>query len=395
MVLAARARQQRQSGDSLGAIATLKEALSIQTAPWLIYSLGRVYEDVGRIDLAQGHYELCLGGDADPETRARAMEGLARLKSAVHRPKTDTEMREDWRNARALLRSSTSDIAQKTRTVRTFLVTNSVFRGTPEYDRALDAERKLAGGDAFPIGKSDQSHPNGYALIQPGSFLMGSPTSEPGRDPDEALHWVKVTRPFWLKATEVTQSEWESVMGSNPSHFSACGPSCPVEQVSWEDAIDYMNRISVRDGLEPCYGERGVFKGLDCEGYRLPTEAEWEFAARAATQGPRYGELNQIAWHFDNSQERPHPVRLKAANAWGLHDMLGNVWEWVHDRYGPYEDGEPATEDPTGPPSGAEHVYRGGGWSITARSVRAANRVKLRPHERHRYLGFRPARSAM
>ena len=130
-------------------------------------------------------------------------------------------------------------------------------------------------------------------------------------------------------------------MGSNPSHFDECGRSCPVELVTWEDAQEFIGRLNGRSG-----GNR----------YRLPTEAEWEYAARAGTTGDRYGNLDAIAWYRDNSRYRTHPVGQKAPNAWGLHDMLGNVEEWVEDRYGDYPGG--AVTDPRGPGSGLYQVYR-------------------------------------
>jgi formylglycine-generating enzyme required for sulfatase activity len=219
---------------------------------------------------------------------------------------------------------------------------------------------------------------------------MGSPANESGRQSDEVQHQVTITRDFWLKESEVTQGEWRSLMGSNPSAFSTCGDGCPVELVSWFDAVDYVNALSRSEGLPECYGTNRTFVGLSCRGFRLPTEAEWEYAARAGTTGERYGPLDAIAWHSGNSGGRTQPVRGKQANAWGLYDMIGNVWEWTHDWYDAY--GGAAT-DPLGPGTGSRRVLRGGGWGFDAALCRAAVRDNGGPGYRRGLLGFRPARS--
>jgi len=234
----------------------------------------------------------------------------------------------------------------------------------------------------------------GFVRISPGTFQMGSESSESGRDDDEGpVHTVRITRAFLLQATEVTQSQYQSVMGTTPSRFSSCGGTCPVEQVSWFDAVKYCNALSKREGLPACYAIRGKtvsFKGLSCGGYRLPTEAEWEYAARAGTTGARHGPLDSVAWHGGNSGRKTHPVGRKRANAWGLYDMLGNVWEWTGDWKGSYASGRQT--DPTGPSRGSSRVGRGGSWNGTGRSVRSAYRL-YSPGRRYLNLGFRPARS--
>jgi formylglycine-generating enzyme required for sulfatase activity len=236
--------------------------------------------------------------------------------------------------------------------------------------------------------RCDVRGPDGFVAISPGVFSMGSPTGEDGRDDDETPHTVTLSQGFWLQATEVTQAQWQVVMGTNPSRFGGCA-DCPVETVSWFDAIVYVNALSVRDGLPRCYdGERLV--DLGCTGYRLPTEAEWEYAARAGTTGTRYGDLDAIAWHSGNAGGRTHPVGQKQANAWGLHDMLGNVWEWVHDWYDDY--GGDGT-NPTGPAVGGLRVSRGGSSGAAMLNVRAARRFGYTPRTRGDALGFRVARS--
>ena len=187
-----------------------------------------------------------------------------------------------------------------------------------------------------------------FAWIPAGEFRMGS-TSSRADDDERPRTRVRISRGFYLGKYEVTQELWHAVMGTNPSHFSGCA-RCPVEEVSWDDAQAFVERLNGRSA------------GTS---YRLPTEAEWEYAARAGTRGDDYAEdLDAIAWHEGNSGERTHPVGQKTPNAWGLHDMLGNVNEWVQDWYGIYPGGRVA--DPRGPSAGKHdlRVYRGCSWFI-------------------------------
>ena len=240
-------------------------------------------------------------------------------------------------------------------------------------------ELEAAGGTRHEVGESwTNSLGMEFVWIAPGSFLMGSPADEEGRSADELQHEVRISEGFWMKKYEVTQGEWGLVMGANPSHFSNCGPRCPVEQVSWFDTEEFMQRLNGR--------ESG--KGY---GYRLPTEAEWEYAARAGATGARYGELGSIAWHWVNSGSETHPVGQKRANAWGLHDMLGNVWEWTGDWYGRYPSG--SVTDPQGPSTSTRRVSRGGSWIHDARYVRSAYRFRYSPGIRIHDVGFRPVRT--
>jgi formylglycine-generating enzyme required for sulfatase activity len=193
-----------------------------------------------------------------------------------------------------------------------------------------------------------------------------------------------------MKATEVTQGEWQAVMGSNPYKFKTCGANCPVEKVSWEDAVGYANALSRREGLPECYSG-STFTGLGCSGYRLPTEAEWEYAARAGTTAATYANLAGVAWYDANSGAATHPVGQKQPNAWGIYDMLGNVFEWTGDWYDTY----PGTvTDPTGPATGSFRVTRGGSWNFYARNARAAGRVYDAPYNNYSFLGFRLSRTA-
>ncbi len=221
-----------------------------------------------------------------------------------------------------------------------------------------------------------------FVLIEPGTFEMGSPATEPGRDDDETRHRVTLSQPFYLGKYEVTQEQWQAVMGSNPSNFDECGRTCPVERVSWQDAQGFIEELNLQEGVSV---------------YRLPTEAEWEYGARAGTQttyhfGNAANRLGQYGWYDENSGGRTtHPVGQKRPNAWGLFDMHGNVWEWVADWYGAYP--RSAVTDPRGPRTGASRVNRGGSWSSNARHCRAASRSNDAPGDRYLNLGFRLART--
>ena len=235
------------------------------------------------------------------------------------------------------------------------------------------------GGSAGPAAAETWTSPLGmeFVGVSAGSFVMGSPEDEEGRYSNERQREVRISRGFWLGKYEVTQEEWQAVMGANPSLFDECGSRCPVEAVSWEDVQAFIRRLNERES------------GSGHE-YRLPTEAEWEYAARAGTTGARHGELDEIAWYIDNSGDETHPVGEKQANAWGLHDMLGNVWEWVADWYGEYPAG--AVTDPQGPDAGSSRVYRGGSWTAGAGVVRSAARYAVSPGHRGS-LGFRLVRT--
>jgi formylglycine-generating enzyme required for sulfatase activity len=227
-----------------------------------------------------------------------------------------------------------------------------------------------------------------FVLIPAGKFMMGSPIDEPERDDDEKQHEVKITKPFYLQITEVSQAQWEKVMGNNPSHFKDCGDDCPVERVSWDDAQKFISKLNQMEGTNK---------------YRLPTEAEWEYACRAGTTTPFFtGKcISTDQANYDGrdagencpkGQYREKPVEVGSfqPNVWGLHDMHGNVWEWCQDWYGDYPSN--SVVDPQGPDKGESRVLRGGSWVSRARYVRSAFRYSYFPVDRFYFNGFRVAR---
>jgi formylglycine-generating enzyme required for sulfatase activity len=221
--------------------------------------------------------------------------------------------------------------------------------------------------------------------IPPGEFLMGSPADERQRNKNEIQHRVIITHGFFLAKTQITQAQWRSVMGNNPSHFTKNGDEGPTEGVSWLDVcgcegenegfLERINRLTTTDGR-----------------FHLPTEAQWEYACRAGTTGPYYSNLDDVAWYRNNSAGATHPVGQKQPNNWGLHDMLGNVWEWCSDWYEEYStEGVANCADPLLEPY---RVYRGGGCNNSSFNCRAATRNNYIPTNNN-YVGFRIARSTV
>ena len=224
-----------------------------------------------------------------------------------------------------------------------------------------------------------------FSLIPPGQFTMGSPQDEEWHRGDEVQHRVTVTRAFYLGATEVTQHQYQAVMGENPSFCT--GDALPVETVTWEQAAEFCRRLSEEEGRK----------------YRLPTEAEWEYACRAGTTTPFHtgrtittdqanydGNHTYAAGPKGVFRETTTAAGKFPPNAWGLHDMHGNAWEWCADRYGEYPKSE--VRDPTGPAEGDRRVFRGGCWINVPAVCRSANRAKVMPVSWHFHLGFRVVR---
>ena len=230
--------------------------------------------------------------------------------------------------------------------------------------------------------------------IEPGTFRMGDTQNE-GWPAEHPVHLVTITRPFLLGETVVTQEQWHTIMGSNPAADTSF--SAPVTNISWFEAIAFCNVLSRREDLKECYAVAGsgvtMPDGLASSGYRLPTEAEWEYAARAGTDLLYSGtnDPDPIDWTRSTPNVGIQFVKQRKPNAWGLYDMSSNLGEWAWDWWGAYTV-HPAT-DPLGVLLGSDRVFRGGGWSTNPRNARVTLRDKYNPTLRRPYLGFRVART--
>jgi len=247
--------------------------------------------------------------------------------------------------------------------------------------------------------------------IPAGTFSMGCTTGDPNCFSDESPVRSVTLSAFQIGETEVTQAQWQAFMGSNPSYFPSCA-QCPIEQVSWYDAVVFCNRLSEANGLTPCYysdavftqvyGKTGgnwslpnsgtVYRNPNAKGYRLPTEAEWEYAARGGSTTNLYSGSNSVdgvAWYASNSGNTTRTVKGKSPNGYGLYDMSGNVWEWCADWYDAYP--STAQSNPTGPSGASSRVNRGGSWFDNAQYCRVSLRSYSTPSLRGFSLGFRLA----
>ena len=224
-----------------------------------------------------------------------------------------------------------------------------------------------------------------FRLIPSGSFLMGSPSDELGRQSDETQYTVTISESFYIQTTEVTQGQWKVIMGNNPSNFNDCGFNCPVENISWDDAQSFITTLNAM-------GEGS---------YTLPTEAQWEYAARAGhTKAFSSGDISNtttdsnldlVGWYSSNSNSTTNTVAQKLANAWGLFDIHGNVWEWCLDWYDTYPTN--SVTDPEGPASGSARVLRGGSWNFEAQNSRVARRGSGVQGDSYSHIGLRLLRT--
>lgn len=238
-----------------------------------------------------------------------------------------------------------------------------------------------------PLSKSfTNSIGMNFVLIPAGSFIMGSLSRKPGTESNEEQYRVTISKPFYMQTTEVTRGQWNAVMGTQPWSGKRCvrdNPECPAVYVSWNDCQEFIRRMNQKEG-----GNK----------YHLPTEAQWEYACRAGSTtrfcfGDSDSTLGDYAWYDDNAsafgQDYSHRVGTKKANAWGLYDMHGNVWELCQDWYGRYPLGH--VIDPMGPSSGPFRVIRGGSWCSSASQCQSAYRDFYAPRGRYSSLGFRLA----
>ena len=239
---------------------------------------------------------------------------------------------------------------------------------------SIDMKLLLIQAGRFTKGMGSQISPEEVAKRYGGS-------AENYKD-ERPQHPVEITKPFYLQTTEVSQGQWKSVMGNNPSNFTGCGDECPVEAISWDDAIKFVEKLNQIENTNK---------------YRLPTEAEWEYACRAGTKsifpfGDDADKLDEYAWYYANSDGKTHPVGKKSPNAWGLYDMLGNVLEWCQDWYKSSYYSESPIADPKGPADGEERVLRGGSFNHSASETRPAHRRRGTPNKNYKSSGFRVAR---
>jgi len=279
--------------------------------------------------------------------------------------------------------------------------TNPISNSTPPPQQPSPQTPKA------PVINENLPLPANFVLIEVDTFTMGSPSNEWGRYDDEVQHRVTVSS-FFMGKYQVTQAEYEAVMGTNPSHFK--GSNLPVENVSWYDAIEYCNRLSQKENLTPAYiidksrndinntSKRDTVRWLitwnkNTNGYRLPTEAEWEYACRAGTTTP-FNTGNNITTgnaNYVSKYKKTTTVGSFEPNPWGLYDMHGNVGEWCWDWIGSYANG--SQTDPRGPVSGDYRVVRGGSWRHTADDARSAKRSNFTPSYGSDCVGFRLVRS--
>jgi formylglycine-generating enzyme required for sulfatase activity len=354
-VLRAIATRQAQVGDAVAARQTLLRALEA----------GKALKDPWMRTLAVKDVAIA---QAEMEDIAHALETATTIGTHEERVKVLTAV--------AITAAKTSQLAQR----------QQLEEGQKQLTAATPTEQsQMAGGESTPpkpkppTGNTWTS-PMGmqFVLIPAGTFQMGSNDPDAYHD-EKPVHQVTISKPFYLGTYEVTQGQWQAIMGTNPSYFKD-NTQLPVEIVSWDEVQEFLRRLNVREG-----GTK----------YRLPTEAEWEYAARAGKPtaysfGNDARQLGEYAWYGDNAGGKTHPIGQKKPNAWGLYDMHGNVWEWVQDWYGPYTAG--AAVDPAGPPSGSHRVMRGGSWRSDAGYCQAANRYSFAAapsYDRLVNLGFR------
>ena len=274
---------------------------------------------------------------------------------------------------------------------------NQEIISTPvDIPQTQEAKRWLQEHDSSWLAEKKLSQRYSMKRITANVFVMGCQIGDDWCNEDEfPPHVVTFSNDYYIGTTEVTQELYTSVMGSNPSRFRNCGPTCPVETVDYFDAVSFVNALSDRESLPRCYiGEAPEVKfvGLNCKGYRLPTEAEWEFAARSTGLFKYAGsdDADEVGWIKSNSGNRTHPVGQKKPNQLGLYDMSGNVWEWTWANYAAYATSStiPLTLDVTTP-----KVIRGGAWSVDGAETRVAIRHSALPVTRAANIGFRLVRT--
>ena len=373
--------------------------------------------EAARLGCALADLDQALQDEADKRRELQAAEARRQRELREAEARRQRELREAEERRQLELKQAAAKAA------RAAVVDHDPTEQVFEFDYEFEAEvgeyvmrGGLLGLGAKRVWESRMVKAAGQATfsmvnLPAGAFEMGSADTGEGRYADERpQHNVHLSRPFQLAKVPVTQALWLAVMGSNPSEFTG-DEQRPVELVSWFDCVRFCNRLSEACGLSAVYSigagdEPEVRWDRDANGFRLPTEAEWELAARGGLGASyRYAgsnSIDEVAWYNNNSEAMTHPVGLLAANSWGLHDMSGNVWEWVYDRKGPYSAGDQV--DPMGPSIVQQmleshsrmaniRVRRGGSWERDPRFSRIALRDGSKPSERSDTVGFRIART--
>ena len=374
----------------------------------------------------QGDLDGIIAMMEERERREKELEALRKKAEAELRAKEEALAEEQRKKDEKLRKRFEADLAKYEKIVAGRYATKEMKAeawrilcrtwGVPEGTPA-GTPLRYRGGKALDATEMEM------VLIRAGSFMMGSPEGEEGRDSGEGpMHRVEITKPFYMAEVEVTVGlfrrfvdetsyvtdaeqegsarildgkKWTDKKGASwrAPGFTQ-GEDNPVTCVSWNDAVRFCNWLSEKEGRKPSYKIKGesVTWDRNADGYRLPTEAEWEYACRAGTTtrffaGDSEGALGGVGWYFDNSGFKTHPVGKKAPNAWDLYDMHGNVWEWCWDWHGDYP--STAVTDPAGPVRGSYRVFRGGSWNYYARFCRSADRNYARPADRRSFVGLR------
>lgn len=377
-MLAGEPDPERRRANQPEALKLAREAVRIKPGEWAYqHTLGVVEYQAGNLDAAHDALRKSMdgrnGGDAN-EWFHLAMILAQKGDAATARQWLDRA--QDW-----------------VRSQQPADVDDDVKRAQAEAIALISTPSSNAGTVDNSIGMT-------LVLIKPGEFAMGAADSERSSPQARPQHAVRITRPFYLGRTEVTRAQYHKVRDPDPSKFRD-RDDLPVEQVSWFDAAAFCNALSLREHLEPFYridGDRVTTQGRLGEGYRLPTEAEWEYAGRAGSTrafafGARAEDMGEYAWYDRNGDQRTHPVAGKKPNAWGLFDMHGNVYEWVNDRFDADYYARAPRDDPQGTTKPGKSLVRGGSWKRNPGQGRITARFDVEPHFRSDDIGFRVARN--
>ena len=359
------------------------------------------------------HYADCLMNQAREFMIAQKYERVQEILEEVPRALVDEEMKQMYVDAGEYI-TEVDSLVREIRNAITAKQYNSLLACVQRYAelKANDPEAQSLREKIEKMTTLKTSNKMVLRLIPSGKFYMGSHDSDEFmRNNEHVQHRVHITKPMYFGIYPVTQQQFEGLVGYNPSS-SAIGEKHPVDSVSWYSAIEFCNKLSEIEGLSPFYlldnprrrGNKSIEAAdisiLGGNGYRLPSEAEWEYACRAGSITPWcFGDLvlevGQYAWYYDNAQMETHPVGLKKPNAWGLYDMHGNVMEWCNDWFNDfYYQQEIPEDDPPGPIDGTTRALRGGAWQFGPEATRSAYRNSANPDSMSAVIGFRVVRNS-